>query len=177
LLLRNRRFLKPFEPSRPNSYFTEEWQATRLARSETGRAFGIIQGESGELVGRLELSAITPPPALHANLGYWVDQGHNGRGYATEAVAAALAQAFDPGGLRLHRIQAAVMPRNDRSIRVLEKSGLRREGFAERYLEIGGRWEDHWIYAITAEEWPGAVTSSGGRDRIGGGFPKSRGQR
>jgi ribosomal-protein-alanine N-acetyltransferase len=44
------------------------------------------------------------------------------------------------------------MPRNVRSIRVLEKAGFRDEGLAERYLLINGVWEDHRMYAITAEE-------------------------
>ncbi|CAG7604675.1 hypothetical protein PAESOLCIP111_00725 [Paenibacillus solanacearum] len=46
------------------------------------------------------------------------------------------------------------MPRNIPSVRVVEKNGLRLEGLAKRYLQINGVWEDHAIYAITAEEWP-----------------------
>jgi [ribosomal protein S5]-alanine N-acetyltransferase len=53
-----------------------------------------------------------------------------------------------------------VMPRNRPSIRVLEKNGFRREGLAQRYLQIAGRWEDHAIYAITAEEWRAAGRSA-----------------
>jgi ribosomal-protein-alanine N-acetyltransferase len=55
--------------------------------------------------------------------------------------------------LHLHRLQVAIIPRNARSRRVVEKLGLREEGVAERYLEINGVWEDHVRYAITAEEW------------------------
>jgi ribosomal-protein-alanine N-acetyltransferase len=57
------------------------------------------------------------------------------------------------GELRLHRLQIAIIPRNDRSRRVVDKLGVRSEGVAERYLEINGVWEDHVRYAITAEEW------------------------
>ena len=74
----------------------------------------------------------------------------NGRGYCTEALSGAMTFAFDL--LQLHRIQAAIMPRNAASIRVVEKNGFRREGLAERYLLIGGRWEDHAIYAVTRED-------------------------
>ena len=45
------------------------------------------------------------------------------------------------------------MPRNTNSRRVMEKLRFRDEGVAERFLEIGGIWEDHVRYAITAEEW------------------------
>ena len=59
--------------------------------------------------------------------------------------------AFDT--LALHRVQAAVMPRNGPSRRILEKRHFREEGYAARYLRIAGRWEDHLLYALTAEEW------------------------
>ena len=59
--------------------------------------------------------------------------------------------AFDHAGL--HRVQPAVIPRNIRSIRVVEKAGFRREGRALRYLNIAGQWEDHDIFAMTLEDW------------------------
>jgi ribosomal-protein-alanine N-acetyltransferase len=67
--------------------------------------------------------------------------------------------AFDDHGLGLHRVQAGVMPQNGRSIRVLEKNGFRREGLAERYLRIAGRWEDHLLFALTAEEHRRSIRS------------------
>jgi ribosomal-protein-alanine N-acetyltransferase len=51
-------------------------------------------------------------------------------------------------------VQAAVIPHNTASIRVLEKTGFREEGLARRYLQIAGIWQDHKLYAVTAEEWP-----------------------
>jgi ribosomal-protein-alanine N-acetyltransferase len=88
----------------------------------------------------------------NATLGYFVGEAWGGRGYASEAVRQAVEFAFNRIGL--HRVQAAVMPRNVRSIRVVEKNGFRLEGMAERYLQIDGRWEDHLIYSITSDEWP-----------------------
>ncbi|MEH7303188.1 GNAT family N-acetyltransferase, partial [Neobacillus drentensis] len=58
--------------------------------------------------------------------------------------------AFDE--LQLHRVQAAVMPRNIASKRILEKTGFKKEGYSPRYLKINGSWEDHEIYAITKED-------------------------
>ena len=69
--------------------------------------------------------------------GYWIDAEHQGRGLMTEAVRAATGFAFSAAGL--HRVQAAVMPRNAASQRVLDKAGYRREGIAARYLCIAGR--------------------------------------
>ena len=52
----------------------------------------------------------------------------------------------------LHRLQASIIPRNHGSRRVLEKCHFRPEGQAERYLRINDVWEDHDLYAITADE-------------------------
>ena len=68
-----------------------------------------------------------------------------------EAVVVTLKYAFEE--LRLHRVQISIIPRNERSRRVVDKLGIRCEGLAERYLEINGAWEDHLRYAITTEEW------------------------
>lgn len=45
--------------------------------------------------------------------------------------------------LQLHRLEANIMPRNKRSLRVVEKLGFYNEGLAEKYLNINGQWEDH----------------------------------
>jgi ribosomal-protein-alanine N-acetyltransferase len=55
--------------------------------------------------------------------------------------------------LGLHRMEAAIVPRNAKSRRVAAKLGLRDEGVAARFLQIRGVWEDHVRYAITREEW------------------------
>ena len=86
-----------------------------------------------------------------ANVGYWIDIEHAGHGYMPEAVAVVLRFAFDE--LALHRVEAAIVPRNAKSRRVAEKLGLRDEGTAERFLQIRGVWEDHVRYGITAEDW------------------------
>ena len=68
-----------------------------------------------------------------------------------EGVVLLIRYAFDT--LRLHRLEAAIVPRNAASRRVAEKLGLRDEGTAQRFLQIQGVYEDHIRYAITREEW------------------------
>jgi ribosomal-protein-alanine N-acetyltransferase len=114
-------------------------------------AFAIVEQSTQRIRGRVGLANIVRGAWDNATLGYFVDEAVNGRGYATEAVALALAFAFGPA--RLHRVQAAVMPHNLRSARVLAKNGFRREGFAPRYLRLAGGWRDHDLYAITIEEF------------------------
>jgi len=157
LLVRDRAFLDPWEPVRPDTFFTLETQQRGLARfreAEDFADFGIFLEDGDELVGRAQLSGISPTPFANAYLGYFVSERHNGRGYATVGVRLAVDAAFDE--LALHRVQAAVIPRNVASVRVLEKAGFRREGLALRYLQIAGVWEDHLLYAVTADEWPTA---------------------
>jgi [ribosomal protein S5]-alanine N-acetyltransferase len=155
LLMREREFLKPWQEARPDSSFTLAAQRRVLeqvtAAGATRIDFGIFLEATDELVGRVQLNGIAPAPFESAYLGYSVSERHNGRGYATEAVRQGLDVAF--GELELHRVQAAVMPINRASIRVLEKAGFREEGLALRYLQINGVWEDHKLYALTAEEW------------------------
>jgi [ribosomal protein S5]-alanine N-acetyltransferase len=148
----NRGFLERWEPVREDGFFTLEAQAADIeaaaadAAADRRRAFGVFAGD--DLVGRLALNQIFRGVFQNAYLGYSIGERWNGRGLATEAVGLAIELAF--GELALHRVQAAVMPRNAGSIRVLEKNGFREEGYAVGYLCINGVWEDHRIFAQTA---------------------------
>ena len=119
------------------------------ARADRGYRFGVF--EDGSLRGQLTLSEVSRGAFQSAFLGYWVDGRHAGRGIVPEAVRVLLGYAF--GGLRLHRVQVAIIPRNAPSLRVAEKVGFRREGVAQRYIQINGVWEDHVLFAMTSEEF------------------------
>jgi ribosomal-protein-alanine N-acetyltransferase len=153
LRVRNRSFFEPFEPALSDDHFTRRAQldaillGNRAWDDDREYTFGVALA-NGELVGRVRLSVVVRGPWQNANMGYYVDQASNGRGICTEAVGLVVGFAFDR--LRLHRVQAAVMPRNTPSLRVLEKNGFRREGLAPSYLRINGAWEDHIILARTA---------------------------
>jgi ribosomal-protein-alanine N-acetyltransferase len=154
---RNATFLQPWDPARPPGFYTLSFQediirtAQTAAANDRGYMFGIVLNETGALVGRLTLSGIVRGAFQNAYLGYWLDEGCTGRGLMTEAVGLALRHGFQV--LRLHRIQAATLPHNHASRRVLEKNGFRREGLAQRYLLIDGQWQDHVLFALTVEEW------------------------
>jgi [ribosomal protein S5]-alanine N-acetyltransferase len=154
LRLRNRRHFLTGEPAREPEFFTLDRQRATLAAAETERRIGtrVLLGvfdDDDTLAGYVALSQIFRGAFQNAYLGYAIDRERTGRGLATAAVAAALEHAWK---LDLHRVQANVVPDNAASRRVLEKNGFRYEGLALRYLHIGGRWADHAMYAITAEE-------------------------
>lgn len=153
---RNRAFNAQFEPHRSETFFTEAGQRAEVVRdlddwdSDRMYAFGIEERSTGALRGRVGLANVVRGAWDNATLGYYVDEAVNGRGYASEAVELAVRFAF--GAARLHRVQAAVMPHNVRSQKVLAHNGFRHEGFAPRYLRLAGQWRDHELFAITAEE-------------------------
>ena len=105
-----------------------------------------------KLAGQLTVSGIVGGSASMASIGYWVDQRWAGRGVVPTSVALAVDHCF--GVLGLHRIEIAIRPENTKSLRVVEKLGLRSEGLRPRYLHIDHDWRDHLIFAVTPEEVP-----------------------
>lgn len=157
LRLRNRRFLEPSEPIQKESHFTLQAQKEILRhvedswRADLAYGFGVFLQETHSLIGRVNLSNVVRGAWQNCTIGYFLDQAFNGRGYMTQAVKLACQFAFEQA--ELHRVQAAVMPRNLPSIRVVEKAGFNYEGYAKYYLNINGKWEDHKLYSVTKEDW------------------------
>jgi [ribosomal protein S5]-alanine N-acetyltransferase len=138
------------DPSEDRQAFAARCGARERER-QMGSGFGFGIFVDGRVAGEINLSSIQRGPFQNAYIGYWIDQELAGQGYMPESVVLMLRFAFEDLGL--HRVQIAIIPRNTRSRRVVEKLELREEGVAERYLEINGTWEDHVRYAITGEEW------------------------
>jgi len=88
-----------------------------------------------------------------AELGWVLDPAHTGHGYATEAVLGLLTYCFTD--LRVHRVVANCFLANDRSWRLMERLGMRREGHAvSESLHRSGHWLDTVTYAVLATDWP-----------------------
>ncbi|MGB7256650.1 MAG: GNAT family N-acetyltransferase [Pseudolabrys sp.] len=147
----SRAFLTPWEPSWPIDDLTRSAFRRRLKRyaedqrTDQAYAFLIFRAEDNALVGGLTLANIRRGVAQAGSIGYWIGSPFTRRGYMTAAVGALAPFAFET--LRLHRLEAACIPGNDASIRLLEKSGFKREGYARDYLCINGTWQDHILYA------------------------------
>jgi ribosomal-protein-alanine N-acetyltransferase len=147
----SRDFLTPWEPTWPADDLTRASFRRRIKRysedqrSDLAYPFFIFRKSDGVLVGGLTLANVRRGCAQAGSLGYWMGAAYAGKGHMTAAVAAVLPFAF--GTLRLHRVEAACIPANVASIRLLEKTGFRREGFARQYLCIDGIWQDHLLYA------------------------------
>jgi ribosomal-protein-alanine N-acetyltransferase len=158
LQVRNRDFFQAYVPLRNDEFYTLEGQLEVIRKNEEKRrldqhySFGLYLIETGELIGNVTLSEVLRGPLQSCFIGYYLDKYHNGKGYMTEAVRLVVKYAFDE--LKLHRIEAGVMPHNLGSIKVLEKAGFHKEGIAKKNVKINGKWEDHQVLAIVNENDP-----------------------
>jgi [ribosomal protein S5]-alanine N-acetyltransferase len=148
----NRDFLAPWEPLRPESYFSPEGQLVAIEDSLDRHARGttlphvIVEPDSGRIAGRITLNGIVRGPFLSCSVGYWVGQASNGRGLASAAVREIVGVAF--GQLGLHRVQAETLLHNTGSQRVLEHNGFTPIGMAPAFLCIQGKWQDHLLFQV-----------------------------
>jgi ribosomal-protein-alanine N-acetyltransferase len=148
---RSRAFLTPWEPTWPADDLTRAAFRRRLKRyaedqrNDLAYAFLIFRSDDNAMVGGLTLANIRRGVAQAGSIGYWVGAPFAGKGYMTAAMHALAPFCF--GTLRLHRLEAACIPSNTASIRLLERTGFQREGYARAYLCINGTWQDHLLYA------------------------------
>jgi ribosomal-protein-alanine N-acetyltransferase len=153
--LRNREHLEPWEPRRTADFFTEDWQrddvGAKLASATAGQIDPWVVWHGEEAVGRVNLSNIARGVFQNANLGYWVDHRHTGRGLATAAVRFALERAADIG---LHRVEAGTLAHNAASQAVLRRCGFEQFGAAAQYLFIAGEWRDHVMFQRILHDRP-----------------------
>lgn len=153
---RSRAFLTPWEPIWPSDDLTRSGFRRRLRRYAEDAAedraypFVIIRAADGALVGGVTLANVRRGIVQAGTIGYWTGQQFAGRGYMTSALRVLLPTLF--GELNLHRVEAACIPTNHASVRVLEKCGFAREGLARRYLCINGVWQDHYLYGLLDED-------------------------
>ena len=145
----NREFLAPYEPVRPDDFFTAEGQRERLERqvADGTHPFAIL--DDGAIAGTINVFHVIRESLQSCTIGYWIDRARNGRGLATGAVEDVVAYAF--GELELHRVEAATLVDNVASQRVLEKAAFERIGVARQFLRINGEWRDFVLFQRVAD--------------------------
>lgn len=152
----SRSFLTPWEPLWTPDELSRRAYRQRLlryrqdARERSAYTFFLFEAATGTLLGGITVGQIRRGVAQSCTLGYWMGEAHAGAGWMHRAVEGLKPFIFEVEGL--HRIEAACLPSNERSIRLLEKSGFRREGYLRNYLKIAGHWEDHHLYSHLAED-------------------------
>ncbi len=111
----------------------------------------------GQIVGQLNVSQISWGSLSSCSIGYWIAERFAGKGIMTTAVALMIDYLLLDLGL--HRAEICIRPENKKSLRIVEKLGLRFEGVKERYIHINGEWTDHNCFAVTKEEIPNGLLS------------------
>ena len=152
----SRGFLEPWEPTWARDELSAAAWRERLRRYRSDRDNGsalpllIFDARTGRMAGGITLSNIHHGVAQSAAIGYWMGMRHAGRGLMPSALELVVRHGFGP--MRLHRLEAACIPHNIRSVRVLEKTGFAREGLLRSYLKINGVWQDHLLYARISDQ-------------------------
>ncbi|WP_346290448.1 GNAT family N-acetyltransferase [Sphaerothrix gracilis] len=144
----NHAYLKPFEPQRPDNFFTEDYWTAQLQGHKQDavnlrslKLFIFEQTKPQTVIGVINLNNMVWGVFQAATLGYSLAAAKQGQGYMTEAGERLIRYGFEVLGL--HRIMANYMPHNQRSANVLERLGFEIEGVAKAYLYINGQWQDH----------------------------------
>ena len=148
----NQDHLAPWEPERDEHYFTLAGCRERLELARSGFELGVavhfcaLDPAGIRMVGNCNFSNIVQGPFQACTLGYSIARQDQGAGLMQEILEAGIGYMFEVRDL--HRIMANHIPGNHRSENLLRRLGFVREGYAQSYLNIDGRWQDHVLNAL-----------------------------
>ena len=150
-LVRNRAFHKQYSQQHKDKYFTVSEQKVFLRsdlhmfiRNEMVPFWITKPDDPDRIIGRISFYSIIGGCMNSCFVGYHIDENEQGKGYMTEALLAGCDFMFKY--YRLHRIEADVMPHNERSIAVATKCGFEKMGLNLRFMEIDGSYKDHIMF-------------------------------
>ena len=142
--------------------YTNREDAVKLQReiavgneNNTMIKWGLALRDSDRLIGTTTLFNLSLEND-RAELGYAMGRAHWGKGYMNEALQALLLHCFEV--MKLRRLEADVDPRNNASIRTLERLGFQREGFLRERWHVNGEIQDAIFYGLLRREWLKSVT-------------------
>ncbi|RSK27552.1 N-acetyltransferase [Bacillus sp. HMF5848] len=127
----------------------------RKNQGEHAKNFAVVLTETNTIIGHIVFHKYFGEHTYE--IGWVFNPKYYNKGYATEAATATLKYGFETLGL--HRVIATCQPENKSSYRVMEKIGMRREGFFKKCIPHGDTWWDEYYYAILEEEWMAANNS------------------
>ncbi len=155
---RNRSFHRPWDPTRPEDFFTEEFwgkHIIELLEEQQIRQqldlFLFKKDVAESVVGKITFSGIVRGALQACFLGYALDADEEGKGLMSEALRVGIDHMFEVENL--HRIMANYVVPNTRSAALLKRLGFQIEGVAKDYLRIDGRWQDHVLTSLTNLQW------------------------
>ncbi|QND52227.1 GNAT family N-acetyltransferase [Phyllobacterium sp. 628] len=156
LRAQSRDFLTPWEPLWADDDLERSSFRHRIrhydeeAAAGTAHPFFLFHNSDSRLLGGITLGNIRRGVGQNGMIGYWTGAPYAGQGFMREALGLLITHAFTK--VRLHRLEAACIPSNERSIRLLEKAGFQREGLLRSYLKINGMWQDHLLFSMIEDD-------------------------
>ncbi|MEP4197251.1 MAG: GNAT family protein [Aliishimia sp.] len=151
LRLASEEHLTPWEPTWAPDHLSRKAFTNRVYWSQRSINAGsavplfLTRRNDGAILGAITLDNIRRGPSQSGTLGYWTGESFTRKGFMQEAILAMVHHAFVR--LDLSRIEAACLPENEPSRKLLENCGFKYEGVAQSYLQIDGRWRTHVLYA------------------------------
>ena len=148
---RSRNFLQPWEPKWPNDFLTKGSFIRFIniidisLKKKTSYNFFIFHSKTNNLMGGISLSNFKSEAYKSITIGYWMGEEYAGKGYMKDSLKIICDYCFIDLGL--NRIEAACLPKNLKSKKVLLNVGFKIEGYAKKYLNINGKLEDHLLLA------------------------------
>jgi len=149
-------FLSPWEPQTDSHFYSlaafkarVKWSKKNFKERKVIHVLA-FRREDGILLGAITLDNLKRGAAQSCSIGYWIGEPFAGNGYMSEILKALIFQAFKE--FELSRIEAATLPENKASRRLLEKSGFKYEGVGQSYLQIAGRWRNHVLYSLLRDD-------------------------
>ena len=155
--IRNREFHKQFAQTHPASYFTVSEQRKFLAYDCESFLGGslvplwiTLKGGSG-IIGRVSFFNLAYGGMMSCAVGYHLDKEYTGNGYMTEALSEACSFMFRE--YNMHRIEAFILPENEKSISLIRRAGFTGEGRRVSYMHINGKYRDHEAFYLLEPDY------------------------
>ena len=155
--IKNREFHRKFAQTHPDSYFTVSEQKKFLAYDCESFLGGslvplwiTVKGEE-VIAGRVSFFNLAYGGMMSCAVGYHLDKDHTGKGYMTEALEAATSFMFNE--YKMHRIEAFILPENQKSIDLIKRAGFAGEGKRISYMHINGQYRDHEAFYLLEPDY------------------------
>ena len=152
----NMSYLKPWEPTwniheLERSHFVKRVRFfEKLSINDEAYSFLIFEKPNLRLIGEININNVQRGVVQSCSIGYWISENKMGLGLMREAISLIKKFSFDE--LELHRIEAACLEKNQRSLNTLKKNHFNIEGVARKYLKINGKWQDHVLLSCINEK-------------------------
>lgn len=154
---KNKLYLQPWEPLwsinelERSSFVKRVRMFERLSHNDQAYSFLIFTSDNEDFIGEVNISNVQRGVIQSCTIGYWIAKDCEGKGMMSESLE--LVKEFIFNELKLHRIEAACLPHNMPSLKVLLKNGFIKEGTARKLLKINDKWQDHTVLSFILDDF------------------------